>query len=43
MIQFTSRLKKEVDEEIEQIEHSEISSMTKSLIARVGRNQEVKK
>ena len=33
MIQFTSRLKKEVDEEIEQIEHSEISSMTKSLEA----------
>jgi hypothetical protein len=33
MIQFTSRLKKEVDAEIERIEHTEISSMTKSLEA----------
>ncbi|MDR2039010.1 MAG: RteC domain-containing protein [Bacteroidales bacterium] len=33
MIQFTSRLKKEVDAEIERIEHMEISSMTKSLEA----------
>jgi RteC protein. len=33
MIQFTSCLKKEVDAEIEKIEHSEISSMTKSLEA----------
>jgi hypothetical protein len=33
MIQFTSRLKKEVDENIEQIECSEISMITKSLEA----------
>jgi hypothetical protein len=33
MIQFTSCLKKEVDTEIEKIEHLEISSMTKSLEA----------
>lgn len=33
MLRFTSRLKKEVDVEIEKIEYSEISSMTKSLEA----------
>ncbi|MBB4035381.1 hypothetical protein GGR21_001274 [Dysgonomonas hofstadii] len=33
MLRFTSRLKKEVDAEIEKIEYSEISSMTKSLEA----------
>ncbi|MDR3057829.1 MAG: RteC domain-containing protein [Prevotella sp.] len=33
MIQFTSRLKKEVDAEIERIEHTEVSSMRKSLEA----------
>lgn len=33
MIQFTSRLKNEVDTKIEKIEHSEISTMTKSLEA----------
>jgi hypothetical protein len=33
MLQFTSRLKKEVDAEIERIEHTEISSMTKSIEA----------
>jgi RteC protein. len=33
MLQFTSRLKKEVDAEIEKIEHSEVNSMTKSLEA----------
>lgn len=33
MLQFTSHLKKEVDAEIEKIEYSEISSMTKSLEA----------
>jgi hypothetical protein len=33
MLQFTSRLKKEVDAKIEQIERSEISIITKSLDA----------
>lgn len=33
MLRFTSRLKKEVDAEIEKIEYSEISSMIKSLEA----------
>lgn len=33
MIQYTSRLKKEVDAEIEKIEHSEVNAMMKSLEA----------
>lgn len=33
MLQFTSRLKNEVDTKIEQIECAEVSSMTKSLEA----------
>jgi hypothetical protein len=33
MIQFTSRLKKEVDAEIERIEHTEVNLMMKSLEA----------
>ncbi|KAA6320067.1 hypothetical protein EZS27_030109, partial [termite gut metagenome] len=33
MIQFTSRLKKEVDADIEQIESSEVSMISKSLEA----------
>ncbi len=33
MLQFTSRLKKEIDAKIEQIECSEISMITKSLEA----------
>ena len=39
MLQFTSRLKKEVDAEIEKIEHSEVNSIMKSLEAsRVFKN-----